>query len=118
MKIFHVPTPEGFESEKGIVDNLTTALIAKEAYIALGAVGNQILSHPFFDTTNNYSIMNFRWCIQCSVKLSRLSSIFRILSVELWIFLIISIVFAVIATTLVARFSCTSEWQGYKTQVR
>ena len=32
---------------------------------------------------------------------------------ELWLDLIISIVTAAISTTLVGRFSCTSEWQGY-----
>jgi predicted neutral ceramidase superfamily lipid hydrolase len=45
----------------------------------------------------------------------RWSSIFGILSVELWIVLIISIVIAATSTTLVGRYSCTSEWQGYKT---
>jgi hypothetical protein len=35
--------------------------------------------------------------------------------VELWLVLIVSIVIAAIATTLVGRYSWTSEWQGYKT---
>ena len=34
---------------------------------------------------------------------------------ELWLVLIISIEIAAISTTLVGRYSCTSEWQGYKT---
>ena len=34
---------------------------------------------------------------------------------ELWLVLIISIVNAAISTTLVGRYSCTSEWQKYKT---
>jgi hypothetical protein len=37
--------------------------------------------------------------------------------VELWLVLIISIVIAGISTTLVGRYSCMSEWQGYKTLV-
>jgi len=35
--------------------------------------------------------------------------------VELWLVLIISIVIAAISITHVGRYSCTSEWQGYKT---
>jgi len=53
--------------------------------------------------------------VPCCVKYPRCCSIFRILSVELWFVLIISIVIVTISTTLVGRYSCTSEWQGYKT---
>jgi len=35
--------------------------------------------------------------------------------VELWLVLITLILTAVISTTLIGRYSCTSEWQGYKT---
>jgi len=45
----------------------------------------------------------------------RWSSMFRILSVELWLILNISIAIATISTALVGRYSCTSEWQQYKT---
>ena len=58
--------------------------------------------------------MRVRWYVPCSVKYPRWSSIFRILSVELWLVLIISIVLATISITLVGRYSCTAEWQGYK----
>jgi hypothetical protein len=37
------------------------------------------------------------------------------LSVELWLNLIISIVFAAIPTKILGRYSSTSEWQGHKT---
>ena len=37
------------------------------------------------------------------------------LSVEVWLVLIISMVMETIATKRVGRYSCTSEWQGYKT---
>jgi len=56
-----------------------------------------------------------RWYIPCSVKYPRRSSIYSILSVELWLLLIISIVIADISTTLLGRYSRTSEWHGYKT---
>jgi hypothetical protein len=39
---------------------------------------------------------------------------FRILSTELWIVLIISIGFAAFTTTHFGKYSRTSEWQGYK----
>jgi len=41
MTFVHVPTPEGFEFQKGSVNNLIFAMFAKEAYIALG-VGNHL----------------------------------------------------------------------------
>ena len=115
MTFIRVPTPEGFEIEEGLTVNLIKAMLAKEAYIALGAVGTHYLNDPFLDITNNHYIMRCRWYVPCSVKYPRWSSIFRILSVELWLVLIISIVTAAISTTLVGRYTCMSEWQGYKT---
>jgi hypothetical protein len=115
MTFVHVPTPEGFETDEGLTVNLTSVMLAKEAYIALGAVGTHYLIDPFLESTNSYHTMRLRWYVPCPLKYPRWSSIFRILSVELWIVLIISIVIAAISTTLVGRYSCTSEWQGYKT---
>jgi hypothetical protein len=114
MTFVHVPTPEGFEIEKVSTDNLITAILAKEAYRALGDLGTHILLDSLFDTTSTYFIMSYRWHVPCSEKYARWSSIFIIPSVELWIVLItcISIVIAAISTTLVGRYSCTSEWQG------
>ena len=115
MTFIHVPTPEGFEVEKGVTDNLIRVMLAKESFITLGEVGTHYLIDPFLDSTNSHYIMSFNWYIPCSIKYPRWSSIFRILSVELWLVLIISIVIAAISTTLVGRYSCTSEWQRYKT---
>jgi len=115
MSFVHVPTPEGFEMEEGLVDNLIGAMFEKEAYIALGNVGTNYLKVSDFDSCNSYYMLRVRWYVPCSVKYPRWSSIFRILSVELWSVLIISIVIAAISTTLVGRYSCTSEWHGYKT---
>ena len=36
MTFVQVPTPEGFEIEEGLRDNLIKAMIAKEAFISLG----------------------------------------------------------------------------------
>jgi len=115
MTFVHIPTPEGFEIEESLTDNLIRAMFAREAFIALGLLGTHILVNPFLDSTNSYYIISFRWYVPCSVKYPRWSSIFRILSVELWLVLIISIVNAGISITYVGRYSCTSEWQGYKT---
>jgi len=115
MTFVHVPTSEGFEIEKQSVNNLVTAMFAKEAYIALGRIGINILCYASFDLTNTYFTTKFRWYVPCSVKYPRWSRIFRVFSVELWLVLIISIVTAAISTTLVGRYSCTSEWQRYKT---
>jgi hypothetical protein len=116
MTIFLVPTPKGFEFERSKdIGNLVAGMFEKEIYIALGGVITQILKMSYFDTTNTYYVIGVRWYVPCSVKYPRWSSIFRILSMELWLVLIISIVFAAISTTFVARYSCTSEWQRYKT---
>jgi len=114
---FHlVPTPKDFEKEDGIsIINLLIGMIKKQIYIALGNTGTFFLHASHFDSTNSYYNIRFRWYVPCSLKYPRWSSIFRILSVELWLVLIISIVIAAISTTLVGRYSCTSEWQGYKT---
>ena len=58
-----VPTPEGFEMETGLVQNLIMAMIAKEAYIALGDVGNHLLLESYFGSTSTYNIFNVRWYV-------------------------------------------------------
>ena len=114
MTFVQVPLPKDFDF--GNLDNyLPKGMIEKEIYIVIGNVGNYFLSNPYFDSTNACSTMRMRWYVPCSVKYPRWSSIFRILSVELWLVLIVSIVIAAISTTLVGRYSCTSEWQVYKT---
>ena len=116
MTFVHIPTPDGFEiGESCVLNNLIRGMIKKEINIALGDVGNYLLEDSFLDSMNSYYMLRFRWYVPCSVKYPRWSSIFRILSVELWLVLIISIMIAAISTTLVGRYSCTSEWQGYKT---
>jgi hypothetical protein len=115
MTFVHIPTPEGFEFEIGSTTNLTRALFEKKAYIAFGNVGTHYLNISFFVIFFTYNTMSSRLYAPCFVKYPRWSSIFRILSVKLWIVLIISILIAAISTTLVGRYSCLSEWQGYKT---
>ena len=116
MTFLYVPVTKSFELRVGNLEKyLVTSMIAKKCYIVMGGVGNYLLSNPFFDSSNTHNTMRIRWYVPCSVKYPRWSSIFRILSVELWIVLIISIVIAAISTTLVGRYSCTSEWQVYKT---
>jgi hypothetical protein len=87
----------------------------KETFIYLGDVPGPLLWNPYIECTSVYLFTSVRWYVPCSIKYPRWSSIFRILSVELWLVLIISIVIAAISTTLVGRYSCTSEWQVYKT---
>jgi hypothetical protein len=115
MTFVHVPTPKGFETEEDSANNLVTTMSTKEAYIALGGVLRNLSLYTLFDLTNSHLTTRFRWYVPCSVKYPRWSSFFRILSVELWLFLIISIAFAVISTKLLGQYSCTSERQSYKT---
>jgi len=115
MTFVQVPTPKSFEIEKVSTDNLNGAMIAKDAFIALGKLETLLLLDTFLDSSNSYYFLTFRWYVPCSDKYSRWSSIFRIFSLELWVVLIISIVIAAISITLVGRYSCTSEWQRYKT---
>ena len=116
MSLRNVPTPENFKKKgENLFTNLVIAMLKKEIYIHVGNGGTNYLPASYFDSTNSYYKMSVRWYVPCSVKYPRWSSIFRILSVDLWLVLIISIVIAAISTTLVGRYSCTSEWQGYKT---
>jgi hypothetical protein len=115
MTLDLVPVPKGFELQKTEANNLVNIMHAKEAYIALGTLGTHFLSIPYFDSTNSFYMNTIRWYVPCSFKYPRWSSLFRILSVELWLVLIISIVTAAISITLVGRYSCRSEWQVYKT---
>jgi len=115
MTFIQVHPRENFETEKNLVNNLVNSLFLKEYYIIVGNLGNHFLLNKLFSFTNSYYIMTRRWYVPCSEKYPRWSSIFRILSMELWLVLIISIVIVAISTTLVGRYSCTSEWQGYKT---
>jgi len=116
MTFVHVPTPEGFETFGTVnVSKLVSGMFRKEIYIALGSIGTHFMLHNSFVSTNLHSVVSISWYVPCSVKYPRWSSIFRILSVELWLVLIISIVIAAISTTLVGRYSCMSELQVYKT---
>jgi hypothetical protein len=115
MKFVHVPTTERFEKRTDWGKKVNLSMVRKEVDIALGGLPKSILFHSHLDTTNPYYILSYRWYVPCSIKYPRRSSIFRILSAELWLVLIMSIVIAAISTTLVGRYSCTSEWQGYKT---
>ena len=115
MTFVHVLAEEYFDEDNFPIDSLFRALISMDAYIALGGMGNKHLNYSFLDAKNAYLRLSIRWYVSCSVKYPRWSSIFRILSVELCLVLIISIVLAAISIKLVGRYSCTSEWQEYKT---
>ena len=80
-----VPKPEDFEMGKINAPNLVRDMFIKETYIAF--------------------IVSMSWYVPCSVKYPRWNSILRILSVELWLVLFISIVLASTAITLVGRYS-------------
>jgi hypothetical protein len=115
MSFVYVPTPEGFDLEDGsLIDNLLKGMFGMEIYIASGNVGKNYLIDSIIDSINSYYMLSVRWYVPCSVKYPRWSSIFRILSVELWLVLNISIVIAAISTTLVGRYSFRWEWQVYK----
>jgi hypothetical protein len=112
---FHVTATAGGKVQGYTYPDLFSIMLAKEVHILLGGQVNSLTLATFFDTTNVYHIDSYRWYVPCSVKYPRWSSIYRILSVELWVVLLISIVIVAISTTLVGRYSCITEWQGYKT---
>jgi hypothetical protein len=88
MTFVHVPTPEGFDlGENSHANNLVSAMFAKEIYIALGSAGTHYLKVNMIDSTNPHQMSSVRWYVPCSDKYPRWCSIFRILSVELWIVL-------------------------------
>ena len=114
MELVHDLTPD-VEINVETMVKLTRDMFAKQIHVALSALQTDMMSQPFFDSTNCYYVMSVRWYVPCSVKYRRWSCIFRILSVELWLVMFTSIVIAAISTTLVGRYSCTPEWQMYKT---
>ena len=67
-------------------------MIAKKTFIALGLWGTNILLVPLLDSTSTYFTISVRWYVPCPDKYRRWSSIFRILTVELWLVLIRSMV--------------------------
>jgi len=116
MTFVLVPTIEDPINSNGKrTDDLFLAMIAKEVDILLGDVPFNLIFNSYFDCTNTYYMFSIRWYVPCFDKYPRWSSVYRILSVELWIVLIISIVIVAISTKLFARYSCTPEWHGYKT---
>jgi len=114
MTLIHVPIPECFVKGENCLNDIIFSLFLREYDIIVGNMGNTFLLNKLLSATTSYYLMTYRWFVPCSDKYPRWSSIFRILSVELWLVLIISIVIVAISTTLVGRYSCTSEWQGYK----
>jgi hypothetical protein len=112
---FHVTNIDGCELRESRYGNLLDYMLTKQIYIFLGSQACHELLVPFFDTTSVYNMDSVRWYVPCSDKYPRWSSMYRILSVELWVVLIISIVIVAVSTTLLGRYSCTSEWQVYKT---
>ena len=114
MELLHDLTPDVSEMSLETTVKLIRAIFAKEVYIALGGLGTDVLSVSYFDSTNPYFMTSARWYVQCSVKYRRSSSIFKKPSVELWLVLIVSIFISAVSATLFGRYSCTSEWQRYK----
>jgi hypothetical protein len=112
---FHITTPDIGKVPRITYEHVFYKMFAKEIYILLGGQQNHGLVTTFFDTTSVYQVNSVRWYVPCSFKYPRWSSIYRIFSVDLWLVLMISIVIVAISTTLVGRYSCTSEWQVYKT---
>jgi hypothetical protein len=111
MTMVHVPTIDGKEWSH----NLQTSKFEKESFIALGGILKTFDMNSNYDLSSSYLPVNIRWYVPCSIKYPRWYSFFRILSVELWLVLIVSIVIVAISIKLVGLYSWTSEWQGYKT---
>jgi hypothetical protein len=63
MTFVYVHTPEDFEIVNGSVNNLVSAMNAKEAYIALGRVEKNLLYYTSFDFTNSHITTRHRWYV-------------------------------------------------------
>ena len=115
MTFILVPTTENFQTEKCGKQYSYIFVSINVYYIIVNNVGNIFLLYPYFSSANSDYIMTRRWNVPCSDKHRRWSNFFQIVSMELWLVLIISIGIVAISTTLVARYSCRYDWQGYKT---
>jgi hypothetical protein len=119
MTFVYVPLPESFELGVGNPENyLVKGMIGKEYYIVKGKVGNIFLTNALFDSTSTYAMMRIRWYVPCSVKKPSFGNTFSVLSMEMRLVRAITFVIAVISITLVGRYSCTSEPQGFKALIR
>jgi hypothetical protein len=115
MTTRYLPTPESFELKTGSAYEVFDALFRNKADIVLGAVPNHMLEFTYFDITNTYYSLNLRWYVPCSVKYPRWSSIFRVMSLDLWLALVVSVVFTAYVTTFFGQYGCRiSEWHAYK----
>ena len=115
MTLVSFSKPEDFAEVNTYLHDIIKYMLVKELYIALGGMEPDFKLAFQTDITNPYSSSTYSWYVPCPVKYPRWNSIFRILSVELWLVLIISIVIAAISATLIGRYSYMSEWQSYKT---
>jgi hypothetical protein len=111
MTMVHVPTPE----EAEWYSNLKKLEFGKETYISIGGHVKTFNWNSYYDLSSSYLVVSIRWYVPCSIKYPRWNSILRILSVELWLVLIVSIAIAAISIKHVGLYSWTSEWQVYKT---
>jgi hypothetical protein len=111
MTLVYFSKPENFE----IPSDIIKSMLVNEFHIALGGMESDFKRAFQSDITNPHFSSTYRWYVPCPVKYPRWNSIFRILSLELWLVLIISVIIAAILATVIGRYSCTSEWQSYKT---
>ena len=65
--LVHVPKPE----TKGFLYNLYSAPFEKDPFIGLGAIVKTSLLNSYFDSTNSYYFMSYRWYVPCSIKYPR-----------------------------------------------
>jgi hypothetical protein len=76
MTFVHGATLEGITEEKHWVYNLTSAMVAKEADLAIFFGRSQSLNFTNFGTILYYSTKRIRWYVPSSDKYPRWSSIF------------------------------------------
>ncbi|PNF33399.1 hypothetical protein B7P43_G04160 [Cryptotermes secundus] len=86
------------------VNILSAELVKGRADIVIGQVlREEIFSHSL-ETTRSYYSMRIAWCTPCATKYPRWTRIFRIFSVYLWIYFILSLVLAIITVICISNY--------------
>jgi hypothetical protein len=92
MNFYRIPSPRKLEMDDLVLYNYFNTVIELYAlHIVVGDVGSHYFFNLYLDSINYYALMSVHWYVPCFVNFPKWSSILRVLSLELWLVLIISI---------------------------
>jgi hypothetical protein len=85
------------------MNTLSAELVKGTADILIGQVLREEIFSSYLETTRSYYSIRISWCTPCATKYPRWSNIFRIFSVDLWIFFQLLLVLAIITVVYISN---------------